>query len=95
MKTSPGFVKRSLGFQELVLQADTFHAAHLHSITPRAMEKAEESSDRRLKRENDYELMGRVDVPEWADALRSPGNSSSTGRQLCALVNLHPHPHTI
>jgi hypothetical protein len=28
-----GFVKRSLGFQVLVLQADTLHATHLHSVT--------------------------------------------------------------
>jgi hypothetical protein len=27
-----GFVKRSLGFQVLVLQADTLHATHLHSV---------------------------------------------------------------
>lgn len=30
---SVGFVKRSLGCQVLVLQADTLHATHLHSVT--------------------------------------------------------------
>jgi hypothetical protein len=40
VKISLGFVKRSLGFQVLVLQADTLHAAHVQTVNPKPMESS-------------------------------------------------------